>query len=334
MKFTPNPKYQDLRNEVATESAFFNRRQALRAAGITTAGMALTTGIACSEPQQGGPANPGAKAGHPAPGADLSTTATRWKVEDATTPADAVSGYCNFYEFGTNKSDPPRYADAMTVSPWSISVEGMTDAPGTYSVTDLVDYEALEERVYRHRCVEAWSMVVPWVGVPLAGIVDKLKPTAEAKYIEFETYLNKSEMRGVRYPVIDWPYIEGLRLDEARNELAFMAVGVFGKALPHQNGAPLRTVVPWKYGFKGCKSIVRISFTDKEPRTAWNKANANEYGFYSNVNPNVDHPRWSQASERIIGGRGFNPRRDTDMFNGYEAQVASLYEGMDLSKNF
>lgn len=334
MKFTPNPRYQDLRGEITSERAFFNRRQALKAAGVATAGIALTTGVACSEPQQGGPQNAAAKAGHPAPGADLSAATTRWKVEDATTPEEAVTGYCNFYEFGTNKSDPPRYADAMTVSPWSISVTGMTDAAGTYSVADLIDFDALEERVYRHRCVEAWSMVVPWVGVPLAGIIEKLKPTADAKYVEFETYLNKEEMRGVRYPVIDWPYIEGLRLDEARNDLAFMAVGVFGKALPKQNGAPLRTVVPWKYGFKGCKSIVRISFTDKEPRTAWNKANSHEYGFYSNVNPNVDHPRWSQASERIIGGRGFNPRRDTDMFNGYEAQVAHLYEGMDLTKNF
>ena len=248
---------------------------------------------------------------------------------------DAFSGYCNFYEFGTSKDDPPRYASRMTVSPWQVTVDGETDAPGKYALKDLIDYSKLEERVYRHRCVEAWSMVIPWVGVPMKDVIAKLKPKATAKYVQFETYLNKQEMIGANRPVLQWPYVEGLRLDEAMNELPLFAVGAYGKALQKQNGAPLRTVIPWKYGFKATKSVVKISFTTREPATAWNKAASHEYGFYSNVNPTVPHPRWSQASERVIGGKGgFNERRNTEMFNGYEKQVASLYAGMDLKKNF
>ncbi|MEZ5938485.1 MAG: protein-methionine-sulfoxide reductase catalytic subunit MsrP [Hyphomonadaceae bacterium] len=329
MKFRRNPDYQDLRSEMTPEDLFWNRRKLMAASGAIGAGLAFA-GTAHGDPAPNGP-----KAGaQPAPGTALKSKKTAWTISDSLASEEAVVGYCNFYEFGTDKSDPARYADKMTVSPWSIEVSGETGAAGKYAVEDLVDYGKLEERVYRHRCVEAWSMVVPWVGVPLSSIISKLKPGPKAKFVQFETYLNPSEMRGVRYPVIDWPYVEGLRIDEAMNELAFVAVGVYGKALPKQNGAPLRTVVPWKYGFKGTKSIVKIRFVEKMPDTAWNKANAHEYGFYSNVNPNVDHPRWSQASERVIGGKKFNERRKTEIFNGYEKQVASLYSGMDLTKNF
>ncbi|MDZ4762560.1 MAG: protein-methionine-sulfoxide reductase catalytic subunit MsrP [Alphaproteobacteria bacterium] len=337
MEFRRNPDYEDLQGEVTPESLFLDRRRMMTAAGVLGAGSILGALPACSEPQQATAVAPGAKpaAGtHPAPGASLTAKKTSYAVADQLASEDAVTGYNNFYEFGTDKSDPARYADKMTVSPWSISVEGETDKPGAYGVKDLVDYAKLEERVYRHRCVEAWSMVVPWVGVPMADVIAKLKPKATAKFVQFETYLNRKEMPGVRLPVLSWPYVEGLRMDEAMNELAFMAVGVYGKALPKQNGAPIRTVLPWKYGFKATKSIVKIRFMEKQPATAWNKAGANEYGFYSNVNPDVDHPRWSQSSERVIGGKGFNERRKTDMFNGYSAQVSKLYAGMDLKKNF
>ena len=276
-----------------------------------------------------------AAGGHPAPGAALKAKKAAYTVADQSTIEDAFRGYCNFYEFGTNKSDPPRYADMMKVSPWEVTVEGETDAPGKYALKDLIDYSKLEERVYRHRCVEAWSMVVPWIGVPMAGVITKLKPKSTAKFVQFETYMNRKEMPGLGRPVLRWPYTEGLRLDEAMNELPLFAVGAYGKALAKQNGAPLRTVLPWKYGYKATKSIVKIRFLAEQPPTSWNKANASEYGFYSNVNPNAPHPRWSQASERVIGGKGgFNEKRNTEMFNGYEKQVAALYTGMDLKKNY
>ena len=334
LKFRRNPDYQDLRDEMTPEGTFMNRRHVLTAAGFLGAGSILGALPACSEPQQT-PAAPKTAGGHPAPGAALTAKKTAFAVADASTVEDAFSGYCNFYEFGTSKDDPPRYASRMTVSPWQVTVEGETDAPGKYALKDLIDYSKLEERVYRHRCVEAWSMVIPWVGVPMKDVIAKLKPKATAKYVQFETYLNKQEMIGANRPVLQWPYVEGLRLDEAMNELPLFAVGAYGKALQKQNGAPLRTVIPWKYGFKATKSVVKISFTTREPATAWNKAASHEYGFYSNVNPTVPHPRWSQASERVIGGKGgFNERRNTEMFNGYEKQVASLYAGMDLKKNF
>jgi sulfoxide reductase catalytic subunit YedY len=334
LKFRRNPKFQDLSDEVTPEKTFMDRRHMLTAAGFLGAGSILGALPACSEPQQT-PAAPATAGGHPAPGAALAAKKSAFAVSDATTVEDAFAGYCNFYEFGTSKEDPPRYASRMKVTPWQVTVEGETDAPGSYALKDLIDYSKLEERIYRHRCVEAWSMVIPWVGVPMKDVIAKLKPKATAKYVQFETYLNPKEMIGVSRPVLQWPYVEGLRLDEAMNDLPLFAVGAYGKALQKQNGAPLRTVIPWKYGFKATKSIVKIRFTDKQPATAWNKAAANEYGFYSNVNPNVSHPRWSQASERVIGGKGgFNERRDTEMFNGYEKQVASLYAGMDLQKNY
>jgi methionine sulfoxide reductase catalytic subunit len=334
LKFRRNPDYQDLRNEITPETAFMDRRRLLAVGGLLGAGSILGALPACSEPQ-GTVAAPANATTHPAPGAKLAAKKAAYTVSDTNTIEDAFTGYCNFYEFGTDKSDPADKAFLMKTSPWQIAVEGETDAPGNYAVKDLVDYSKLEERVYRHRCVEAWSMVVPWVGVPMSSVIAKLKPKATAKYVQFETYLNRKEMPGTRLPVLDWPYVEGLRMDEAMNDLTLMAVGAYGKALQKQNGAPLRTVIPWKYGFKATKSVAKIRFTTREPKTAWNKSNANEYGFYSNVNPNVSHPRWSQASERVIGGKGgFNERRDTEMFNGYARQVASLYAGMDLEKNY
>jgi methionine sulfoxide reductase catalytic subunit len=334
LKFRRNPDHQILRDQITPETFYLDRRKLLATGGMLGAGSILGALPACSEPQ-GTVATPAGAAGHAAPGAKLTSAKAAYTVADATTVEDAFAGYCNYYEFGTDKSDPADKAFLMKTSPWQIAVEGETDAPGNYAVKDLIDYAKLEERVYRHRCVEAWSMVVPWIGVPLSAVMTKLKPRSTAKFVQFETYLNKKEMPGTRYPVLDWPYVEGLRMDEAMNELTFMAVGAYGKALQKQNGAPLRTVIPWKYGFKATKSIVKIRFMTKQPETAWNKSAANEYGFYSNVNPNVNHPRWSQASEQVIGGKGgFNERRKTEMFNGYEKQVAHLYEGMDLKKNY
>lgn len=336
LKFRRNPDYQSLREEMTPETVFIDRRHVLTAAGLLGAGSILGALPACSEPQGATAAKPAAAAsGHPAPGATIKAKKTAFSVADQTAIEDAFTGYCNFYEFGTGKDDPPRYASMMNVSPWQVTVEGETDAPGTYALKDLIDYAALEERVYRHRCVEAWSMVVPWIGVPMVSVLTKLKPKSTAKFVQFETYLNRKEMPGTNRPSLRWPYTEGLRLDEAMNELTLFAVGAYGKALQKQNGAPLRTVIPWKYGFKATKSISRIRFLANQPATAWNKANAREYGFYSNVNPNAPHPRWSQASEQVIGGKGgFNERRNTEMFNGYEKQVASLYTGMDLKKNY
>lgn len=244
-----------------------------------------------------------------------------------------ITNYCNFYEFGTGKSDPAQYAEALTTEPWTVQIDGLVEKPGDYSFEDILSQMDIEERIYRFRCVEAWSMVVPWNGFELADLLDMVGVKPEAQYVAFETAYRPDEMRGVAYPVLDWPYVEGLRLDEARHPLTLMATGLYGKPLPNQNGAPLRLVVPWKYGFKSIKSIVRITLTDTQPPTSWNKANAREYGFYSNVNPNVDHPRWSQATERPLGGGLLARRKPTLMFNGYD-EVASLYDGMDLTENF
>ena len=245
-----------------------------------------------------------------------------------------ITQYNNYYEFGTGKSDPAEYAGALTTDPWSVEIGGMVDKPGTYAFEDIMKAMTVEERLYRFRCVEAWSMVVPWNGFELADLLEMAGVQAGARFVAFETALRPEEMPGVKYPVLDWPYVEGLRLDEAMHPLTIMATGIYGKDIPNQNGAPLRLVVPWKYGFKSIKSVVRITLTDTQPPTSWNKANASEYGFYSNVNPEVSHPRWSQASERPIGGGLFARRVPTLMFNGYEEEVASLYEGMDLKANF
>jgi|TARA_R110000851_G_scaffold135769_4_gene271370 sulfoxide reductase catalytic subunit YedY len=292
--------------DVTPESAFLNRRQLIAGA---------------------------------AAGVGLSLGGTRARAEtqaDTLTPNDwdDITTYNNYYEFGTDKGDPARNARTLTVSPWSVTIDGLVDRPGTYDFDEIMAKMTIEERLYRFRCVEAWSMVVPWNGFELADLLDLAGVQSAAKYVAFETVLRPDEMPGVRYPVLDWPYVEGLRLDEALHPLTIMATGIYGRDIPNQNGAPLRLVVPWKYGFKSIKSVVRITLTDKEPPTSWNKANAREYGFYSNVNPEVNHPRWSQASERQIGGGLFSARVPTLMFNGYGDEVAGLYAGMDLKKNF
>jgi methionine sulfoxide reductase catalytic subunit len=251
--------------------------------------------------------------------------------EDKLTPWEDVTGYNNFYEFGTDKSDPAKYATGFRARPWKVEVTGEVTRPAEYDIDDLLRGFTPEERVYRHRCVEGWSMVVPWLGIPLAKVIDKLQPTGKAKYVEFTTLLDPRQMPGQRQRVLDWPYVEGLRMDEARHPLTLLVTGVYGKTLPNQNGAPIRLIIPWKYGFKGGKSIVRIRFTEQQPRTTWNLAAADEYGFYANVNPEVDHPRWSQARERRVG-EFF--KRKTLMFNGYAEEVASMYAGMDLRKNY
>ncbi|MGC1504748.1 MAG: protein-methionine-sulfoxide reductase catalytic subunit MsrP [Sulfitobacter sp.] len=245
-----------------------------------------------------------------------------------------ITQYNNYYEFGTGKTDPARNAHTLTTSPWTVKIDGMVDKPGDYAMADIMDAMTIEERIYRFRCVEAWSMVIPWNGFELADLLAMAGVQSGAKYVAFETANRPDEMPGVRFPALDWPYVEGLRLDEAMHPLTIMATGIYGKPIPNQNGAPMRLVVPWKYGFKSIKSIVRITLTDQEPPTSWNKANAREYGFYSNVNPEVSHPRWSQASERMVGGGLFAKRQPTLMFNGYEDEVAGLYEGMDLKANF
>ncbi len=255
-------------------------------------------------------------------------------MEKVTDYKDA-STYNNFYEFGTDKSDPAKNAHTLKTSPWTVEVEGLVKKPAKYTLEDLLKLSAQEERIYRLRCVEGWSMVVPWIGYSLRELIKKVEPLGGAKYVEFVTQADPKTMPFVGSRVLDWPYVEGLRLDEAMHPLTLLSFGMYGEVLPNQSGAPVRLVVPWKYGFKSGKSLVKIRFTDKLPVTAWNKAAPQEYGFYSNVNPDVDHPRWSQATERRIGEDGlFAKKRKTLMFNGYEAQVGQLYAGMDLSKNF
>lgn len=307
-------------SEITPEDVYLNRRlllQAALAAGVTGLGAA---------------AWPDAAQANVTPlsfkrNERFSTTETPNSYEDVTT-------YNNYYEFGTGKSDPAANSGKFKPEPWSVTISGEAEVKGKFTLEDILKPHALEERVYRLRCVEAWSMVIPWVGVPLAEVVKRCKPTSKAKYVAFKTVLRPTEMPGQRYPVLEWPYVEGLRMDEAMHPLALLAVGVYGKTLPNQNGAPLRLVTPWKYGFKGIKSIVEIRFTEREPPTSWNISASNEYGFYANVNPQVDHPRWSQARERHIGAGLFNSRVPTQMFNGYEKEVADLYRGMDLRKNY
>ena len=243
-----------------------------------------------------------------------------------------ITNYNNYYEFGTGKSDPAKYAGALSTTPWSVEINGLVDRPAVYHLEDILQKMTIEERIYRFRCVEAWSMVVPWNGFELADLLNMAGVQSQAKYVAFQTLYRPEEMRGQNYPVLDWPYVEGLRLDEAMHPLTLMANGIYGKQIPNQNGAPLRLVVPWKYGFKAIKSIVKITLTDTMPPTSWSLANAREYGFYSNVNPQVDHPRWSQATERRIGGGLFAKRQPTLMFNGYQEDVAELYKDMDLTK--
>lgn len=250
------------------------------------------------------------------------------------TPYKYVTTYNNFYEFGTAKSDPAVKAQTLKTKPWHVSIEGEVGKPGVYDLEDILKRQSLEERIYRLRCVEAWSMVVPWVGFSLAAFIKQLEPTSKAKFVEFTTLYDPEQMPGQRGGSLKWPYVEGLRMDEAMNPLSLMATGLYGEQLPNQNGAPLRLVVPWKYGFKSIKSIVKIRFTETMPVTSWNQAASREYGFYANVNPQVSHPRWSQRRERVIGASLFNPKRNTEIFNGYADEVAQLYKGMNLEEFF
>ncbi len=254
-----------------------------------------------------------------------------YTVDEKLTPYEDATGYTNYYEFSTSKFGPTKLAKNFKTRPWSVSVEGEVKEPLTFEIDEIIGMFPLEERVYRWRCVEAWGMVIPWIGYPLAGFIKKCNPTSKANFIEYTTVMDEEQMPGLKTNVLDWPYTEGLRMDEATHPLTLLGVGMYGEILPNQNGAPLRMVIPWKYGFKSGKSIVRIRFLEKMPRTTWNKKRPEEYGFYANVNPNVDHPRWTQATERHIGEEG---RRKTLMFNGYADQVGSLYSGMDLKKYY
>ncbi|MFJ1293104.1 protein-methionine-sulfoxide reductase catalytic subunit MsrP [Paracoccus yeei] len=267
-----------------------------------------------------------------APAFGLAGKASPYSTDEAPNSFDEITNYNNFYEFGTGKTDPAQYAGNLKTAPWSVAIDGMVDRPGSYGVEDLAPDSALEERIYRLRCVEAWSMVIPWLGVPLAGVLNKAGVQPGAKYVAFRTLEDPEQMPGQRARIIDWPYREGLRLDEAMHPLTILATGLYGKVLPNQNGAPIRLVVPWKYGFKSIKSVVAITLTDKQPPTSWQALQPREYGFYANVNPQVDHPRWSQATERRVGAGLFGGRQETLMFNGYADQVAGLYAGMDLRK--
>ena len=306
-------------SEITPESTFLNRRELLAAAvaaGLVPSMMASAATI-------------------PAGG----EFANLKKWPDSTTERantfEEITTYNNYYEFGTGKSDPSENAHTLKTSPWSVQVTGAAAKTGTFTLEDILAPHTLEERIYRLRCVEAWSMVIPWVGFPLGDLLKRFEPTSQAKFVQFITLNDREQMPGVRSRVLEWPYREGLTIEEAMHPLAFVAVGVYGKVMPKQNGAPIRTVIPWKYGYKSAKSIVRIHFTDTQPETSWNMAAPQEYGFYSNVNPEVDHPRWSQASERRLGGGILGAARiPTQKFNGYGEQVASLYTGLDLRKNY
>jgi sulfoxide reductase catalytic subunit YedY len=312
-------------SEITPEAVFLKRREFMKAAAVSAVGLSPLVNHAYAG---GSPASLDYQRAGP-------SSQQGFYTKESMTPYEDIKQYCNFYEFGTDKTDPAKYAHALTTEPWSVEIEGEVEKPATYHLEDLLKAVDLQERIYRLRCVEAWSMVIPWVGFPLADLIKKVQPTSKAKYIQFVTLERRSEMRGQRSiaAAIDWPYREGLRMDEAMNPLAFLAVGLYGKQLPNQNGAPLRLVVPWKYGFKSIKSIVKIRFLEKQPTTTWQDLAPAEYGFYANVNPEVDHPRWSQKIERRLPSSFFSPNRiPTEPFNGYGEQVAHLYKNMDLRK--
>lgn len=310
-------------SEITPEAVYLRRREFMQGAAAMAAMAVAPVAFSAPSPLPHTPVD--AQADNP------------FYTGETQTPFSDASRYNNFYEFGTDKSDPAKYASALTVDPWSIDVEGEVDKPGKYALEDILKSVDIEERVYRLRCVEAWSMVIPWLGFPLSDLIKQWQPTSKAKYIQFETLYRPSEMRGQRsaFSTIDWPYIEGLRMDEAMHPLTLMSVGMYGRELPNQNGAPIRLVVPWKYGFKSIKSIVKIRFTERQPKTSWQGIAPREYGFYANVNPKVDHPRWSQRYERRLPNSLLSPNRiRTQMFNGYEEQVASLYKGMNLRRYY
>ncbi len=309
------------------------RRRAQRRALLGAAAGAALAPIVAASPVHAASADSASRIDDPA--SKLATRPSPLSTMERPTPYEDVTGYNNFYEFGTDKSDPARYARSLKVQPWTIAVEGEVAKPRRFDIDELRTLAPLEERVYRLRCVEAWSMVIPWVGYSFVELIKRVEPTGNAKYVEFVTLADREQMPGLRSSVLAWPYIEGLRIDEAAHPLTLLTLGLYGEVLPKQNGAPVRIVVPWKYGFKSAKSLVAIRFVERRPVTSWHRAAPHEYGFYSNVNPDVDHPRWSQASERKIGEGGlFARRHPTKMFNGYGEQVASLYAGMDLRKEF
>jgi sulfoxide reductase catalytic subunit YedY len=303
-RFMPDLKWSD----VTPRADFLNRRRLL--AGAAALGFA-------------GPA-----------AARLSYVPSQLSTDEKPNTLEDITSYNNFYEFGTDKGDPAAHASALTVDPWSVKIDGMVDRPGDYDLADILSGVTLEERIYRFRCVEAWSMVVPWIGFPLGDLLARVGVQPSAKFVAFETLVRPEEMPGQRRRILEWPYCEGLRLDEAMHPLAILATGLYGDPMPRQNGAPIRLVVPWKYGFKSIKSVVRITLTDQQPKTTWNMMQPGEYGFYSNVNPEVDHPRWSQATERRIGEGLFGGRHPTLKFNGYGELVAALYAGQDLAKDY
>jgi methionine sulfoxide reductase catalytic subunit len=313
-----------LPSEITSKEAFENRRTLIKAAGasLLTASGIFTGIVSGSVTAATGRQKFNAYA------------KSKYSTDEKLTPYDDVTSYNNYYEFGTSKTDPSIESRLFKPTPWTVSIEGAVKKNKQIGIEDIFKLTTLEERIYRMRCVEGWSMVIPWVGFSLAKLIQWAEPTANAKYVEFISLSDDLMMPGQRLRVLDWPYVEGLRMDEAMNPLTLLAVGLYGEMLPNQNGAPMRLVVPWKYGFKGAKAIVKIRFTETMPKTAWMKAGPNEYGFYANVNPTVDHPRWTQSSERRIGGGLFTPRIKTQMFNGYAEQVGQLYSGMDLIKNF
>jgi len=313
LKAAPDLRWSD----VTDERLYLHRRDFMRTAGAAVAGAAAALASVPAAAQTGTPIPNVAK--------------SRFSTDEPLTEWDDITTYNNFWEFGIDKGDPAKHAGRLTTRPWTVTVDGHVAKGGEFAVDDLVKPHQLEERIYRLRCVEGWSMVIPWVGFPLASLLTRVEPTSKAAFVRFTTLNRPTEMPGQRRGALSWPYVEGLRLDEAMHPLSILAVGLYGRVLPNQNGAPIRLVVPWKYGFKSIKSIVRISLVDKQPRGAWEEAQPSEYGFYSNVNPEVDHPRWSQARERRIGE--FFKRR-TLMFNGYADQVAGLYTGLDLRKNY
>ncbi|MFY3138602.1 protein-methionine-sulfoxide reductase catalytic subunit MsrP [Achromobacter xylosoxidans] len=311
-------------SDITTEAVWRSRRDLILRAGVAAAGLGLPGWATRSAFAQGAAAD--ALAGPPN---------AAFSVMDKQTSFADITSYNNYYEFGVDKGDPASNAGKLRTRPWTVSVEGEVGKPRTFDIDELLKLAPMEERVYRLRCVEGWSMVIPWVGYSLSALLRQVEPTGNAKYVEFVTAVQRENMPGVRAAILDWPYVEGLRIDEAMHPLAMLVFGVYGKVLPNQNGAPLRLAVPWKYGFKSGKSLVKIRLVEKQPVSSWIKAAPQEYGFYANVNPTVPHPRWSQATERRIGEDGlFSPKRKTLMFNGYAEQVASLYQGMDLKANY
>jgi methionine sulfoxide reductase catalytic subunit len=314
-------------SEITDQRSFLDRREFMRAAArLGMAGGLYSTGMWIPGKAHAAARLPG-------------VTKSAYTVNETLTPLEAVTNYNNYYEFGTDKEDPAAHSGKLKTRPWQVKVEGEVKNPRTYDIDELLKLAPLQERVYRMRCVEGWSMVIPWVGYPLAELIKRAEPTGNAKFVEFVTLLDPAQMPGQGVRVLQWPYVEGLRMDEAMHPLTLLTLGLYGEALPNQNGAPVRVVVPWKYGFKSAKAIVKIRFSEQQPKTSWELAGPSEYGFYSNVNPNVDHPRWSQAKERRIEKVSvldslFDKKRDTLMFNGYGDQVEQLYAGMDLKRNF